>query len=140
MTRKRRVPKARVDPLPSPAWTFCLLTGAPASTRIAGWVTQAQGGCLRGADADEVWAQHPRRSSPRPVGMGSSRRSSRGSRRPAAGSSSGAIAFSRRTVTDRRGDFEFVEFFEFNLTRSAASAYEATAIPGPQRSPRRARG
>jgi hypothetical protein len=58
MTRKMRTPKARVDELPTPAWTFALLTGAPASVRIAGWVTQAQGGCYGAPDADAVWTQH----------------------------------------------------------------------------------
>ena len=58
MTRKMRIPKARVDELPSPAWTYALLVGAPASVRIAGWVTQAQGGCYGEPDADEIWSRH----------------------------------------------------------------------------------
>ena len=58
MTRKRRTPKVRVEALPSPAWTYALLVGTPAETRIAGWVRQAQGGCYGEPDADEIWAQH----------------------------------------------------------------------------------
>ena len=40
MSRKLRVPKGGTEALPSPAWTFVLLTGIPAPVRIC-WMGEA---------------------------------------------------------------------------------------------------
>ena len=58
MSRKIRTPKGRTEPLPSPAWTYALLVGESAPSRLTGWVAQAQGGAYGEPTDTEVWAAH----------------------------------------------------------------------------------
>ena len=58
MSRKIRVPKGQVLELPTPVWTFALLTGRDPGCRLAGWVKQAQGGMFGEPNSAQVWAQH----------------------------------------------------------------------------------
>jgi len=58
MSRKLRVPKVQVLELPSPSWTFELLTGASPGCRLKGWVAMLQAGQCGEPTADDVWARH----------------------------------------------------------------------------------
>jgi hypothetical protein len=58
MSRKLRVPKAQVLPLPSPSWTYELLVGERPGVRLRGWIKMLQGGQCGEPDAATVWAQH----------------------------------------------------------------------------------
>ena len=55
MSRKIRIPKAQITELPSPAWTFQLLTGRDPKCRLPGWVAQFETGA---PSARDIWAQH----------------------------------------------------------------------------------
>jgi hypothetical protein len=44
--------------LPSPSWTFELLTGASPGVRLRGWVKMLQAGQFGEPTADQVWAAH----------------------------------------------------------------------------------
>jgi hypothetical protein len=46
------------EALPSPAWTFALLTGGDPGCRLTGWVTRAQAGRFGEPTAADIWAQH----------------------------------------------------------------------------------
>jgi hypothetical protein len=57
MSRKLRTPKGQVLALPSPAWTYGLLTGQDPHCRLPGWPAMFQQR-LGEPDAAQVWAQH----------------------------------------------------------------------------------
>jgi hypothetical protein len=44
--------------LPSPSWTFELLTGASPGVRLRGWVKMLQAGQFGEPTAAQVWAKH----------------------------------------------------------------------------------
>jgi hypothetical protein len=58
MPRKMRTPKAQIAALPQPAWTYWLMTGAPAIDRLPGWVSAANEGRYGEPTVAAVWEQH----------------------------------------------------------------------------------